>query len=40
MISLPSTLVSEPTCPPEHTDALDDDWMKAAYLSFALLLAL
>lgn len=40
MISLRSTLVSEPTCPPEHTDALDDDRMKAAYLSFAPLSAL
>lgn len=39
MISLPSALVSEWTCPPEHLDALDDDWMKPAYLSFALLLA-
>ncbi len=39
MISLHSALVSEWSWPPEHLDALDDDWMKPAYLSFTLLLA-
>lgn len=40
MISLRSAVVSEWTCPLDHLDALDDDWMKPAYLSFTWLLTM